>query len=143
MHEGRTALQTVREGLAMENNHLDFERMEEICKDFECMLDFIEQYMAEMNNEISKADLGKNDVLHDIELSRFNAFEGYRMAKDLQRILAVRRFWKDQQDVLRCFQNFCDQHKGLSAAIAKLLRNVNQKNKNAEKGIIRLEFGMI
>ncbi|MBF0793335.1 hypothetical protein [Mammaliicoccus lentus] len=50
--------------------------------------------------QISKYDLQRNELYHDIETRKANAFEGYQLFKELQQVLQMRRAWKNRHKEL-------------------------------------------
>jgi hypothetical protein len=68
--------------------------------------DVIRRY--ENNIEImNEAEQEKQDLLHEIELSTFDACKGYRLAKSLQENRIRRRIAKDENELLDEFYGFC------------------------------------
>jgi len=50
--------------------------------------------------QISKYDLQRNELYHDIETRNANAYEGYQLFKELQQVLQLRRAWKNRNKEL-------------------------------------------
>ncbi|QYG30073.1 hypothetical protein K0O13_08155 [Mammaliicoccus sciuri] len=50
--------------------------------------------------QISKYDLERNELYHDIETRKANAYEGYQLFKELQQVLQMRRAWKNRNKEL-------------------------------------------
>lgn len=76
----------------------------------------------ELNNQhIEYCDRKMQDLLHKIEFTDFNAFEGYKLAKELQDIRRLRRKYKDENketkpvcDKLKKYENITnDLHSAL------------------------------
>ena len=87
--------------------------------------------MSELDNQweqicsdISKADLETEDILHEIELSRLNASEGYHWASQLQKVRKRRRDSKDQQSTLQPFKQWADRQKSLTIDLYKTLNSM-------------------
>lgn len=55
-----------------------------------------------LNSErISETEKETDDLMHLLELTKFNAVEGYKISKQLQTIRQERRILKDENDLLR------------------------------------------
>lgn len=60
---------------------------------------------------VSDADGEVNRIYHEIEFSRFNARDGYLLAKRLQEALHRRRCAKEEQSAIQRLTTFTDETK--------------------------------
>ena len=70
-------------------------------------IEVLEQMCEEerqLAQEHSQADLKREEILHKIELTTFNASGGYKIAKELQRIQKERREVKNRLAEIQCFK---------------------------------------
>lgn len=72
-------------------------------------------------DEIRKADQETQDILHEIELTRFNAYEGYELTKKLQEVRQRRRRLKNEKEALKDIKEFYDNNKKLEIDLFKVL----------------------
>ena len=67
-------------------------------------MDTISQNIKDTDSEIC-------DILHDVELTSFNASEGYKLAKELQILRKRRREYKEYEEQLDMLRGFVNKHK--------------------------------
>jgi Mg2+ and Co2+ transporter CorA len=101
-----------------------------IVYDFAQLLSKIEQEWDQIYEEIHKTDCEAGDLLHEIELTNFNAYEGYKLAKQLQEVRQKRRKLKDTQEILQHLKDFYDNNKQLHITLFKLIKEM-QKTKES------------
>ncbi|WP_447579908.1 hypothetical protein [Acinetobacter baumannii] len=83
--------------------------------------------------ELKKVESEIQDVLHVIELTHFNACEGYKWAKELQRLRKERRRLKDEIDMLEPIKEFLAYGKATEKNINKTIgdvRGINTRQNN-------------
>lgn len=91
-------------------------------KDFPKLLEENSENLKKVQGEI-------NDLLHLLEMTKFNAYEGYKTAADLQVLLAERRKIKDQYEQLKHLKPVFNQwSNGLKKADTAIAEIQNQKN---------------
>ena len=56
----------------------------------------IDKVRTNLEQEISKVELERNDLLHELELAKLNAVEMSKVAKKLRDVLKERRVYKDE-----------------------------------------------
>lgn len=71
--------------------------------------------------ELQKIEWEIQDLLHIIELTNFNASEGYKWAKELQRLRQSRRVLKDELESLEKVKEFVSYPKPSEKVISKTL----------------------
>lgn len=70
------------------------------------------------------------DLLHQIEMTNFNASEGYRISKDLQITRKKRRELKDELELLEKLDSRMNKHSKLTVAVEAMTRDIGaQKSK--------------
>jgi Mg2+ and Co2+ transporter CorA len=109
-----------------------YEDVIKIVSDFAQLLGKIEQDWDQIYEEIHKTDCETGDLLHEIELTNFNAYEGYRLAKQLQEVRQRRRELKDTQEILQHLKDFYDNNKQLHITLFKLVKEM-QKTKASQQ----------
>lgn len=61
------------------------------------------------------------DLLHEIELTRFDIQRGYKLSKALQEARQRRRTLKEKMEILRTLKEFTDSNKQLKISLYKAL----------------------
>ena len=73
-------------------------KAKEYSKELLELIDKIENEKLMLCEKISKCDLATSEILHQIELRKFNACEGFELCKALQQIRKERRMVKLEID---------------------------------------------
>jgi hypothetical protein len=81
----------------------------------------LDQYWSDIYNEIGKADSETQDLLHEAELSKMNASEGFTLAAKLQEVRQRRRRNKNEQEALKPLKEWSDKHKQTAIDLYKVL----------------------
>jgi len=84
----------------------------------------LDTHWEQICSDISKTDMETEDILHELELSRLNASEGYYWASQLQDVRKRRRDSKDQQSTLLPFKQWADRQKSLTIDLYKTLNSM-------------------
>ena len=69
------------------------------------MIDKIDESNRTISERISQNDLAISDLYHYIENNTFNSKTSYRMIKELKEKLIYRRELKEEETILRAFDN--------------------------------------
>ena len=69
--------------------------------------------MDTVSNKIKNCHSEQDDMLHEIELTKFNACEGYNLSKELQLIRHKRRKYLEQEEQLDILRGFMNKYKWL------------------------------
>jgi hypothetical protein len=94
---------------------------------FARLLDTIETDLGELISAQSSIDLEQQDILHEIELTKFNAVEGFLLASKLKEIRHRRREITNDLEVCQSFvDSFYKNHKGLGVTLYKSLKYMQQ-----------------
>lgn len=92
------------------------------------VLNEFEDSKDQLVQELSTCDLKEQDILHYIELEKFNCVDGYKLAKKLKEIRQERRKIKDKLDLINIFQNH--SNKLINSSNRKfLITTLNKENK--------------
>ena len=70
--------------------------VKELALELESVINKIEKAYDDIKNEKSRLDLLREDLLHFVEGNTFNASQGYKYAKALQKIQNERRIVSDE-----------------------------------------------
>lgn len=124
-----------------ENKLLKFEQ------ELKSVRDFIQNLPKEieyLEKELIKCDNERQDLLHYVELGKFNAYEGYKIAKDLQLVSRKRRKIKDELDVMQTAWSKLNGKLGnlniLNEAIGDVRKTLKQKENRYYKPRIRIDL---
>lgn len=94
-------------------------------------IDYPKRY--ELSQEqLKKVDSEIQDIVHIIELTNFNASEGYKWAKELQRLRRIRRGLKNELETLEKIKEFLTFQRPTEKNISRVLgdlRNIENKQK--------------
>lgn len=120
--------------------------------DFESNLQKVRDFLVELpklrnhlKEELKLLEDERQDLLHYAELGRFNAYEGFKIAKDIQEIQLKRR---DVKDLLELVQLTCNRIEGkyntnlLNEALGEIRKVNNYRSKRLYRPRVRedLEF---
>ena len=90
------------------------------------LLNHIENNWDSIYDGIGQADRETQDILHEMELTSFNASEGYALAKKLQEVRQRRRRLKNEKEALKDIKEFYEHHKQLKIDLFKVLTKKKQ-----------------
>ena len=60
--------------------------------------------------ELSNKEAEREDLLHEIELSKLNAIERTRIYTNLESVLHERRVLKDKIELINTIKSYCDEY---------------------------------
>jgi hypothetical protein len=90
------------------------------------LLDEIDKETQRLESQFSNMSNAQQDLLHIIELSNFNAAEGYSFAKQLKSIREERRTSKQELIRLKPLNEFVRKHKKtLKNELGNVLKSIN------------------
>lgn len=94
----------------------------------------IDKVKTNLEQEISKVELERNDLLHELELAKLNAVEMSQLAKNLREVLQKRRIYKDELIRVMTIKGFTDKYnnKFIVGDIIQVLKNLRTLEKNNE-----------
>jgi len=95
-------------------------------------LNIVEQDWSTWITGIQLCESETQDLLHEIELTKFDVQRGYRLCKQLQEIRQRRRQLKDTVELLRNIKDFLDCNKQLKISLFKTLTSMERAEENQE-----------
>lgn len=93
--------------------------------EFVDMLSKFEEHWGCINRALEIKEDEQQDLLHDIELSDFNAYEGYRIYKTLQGVRRERRNLKREKEMAEILKEMLEVNFG--SQMAKRLKEALKK----------------
>lgn len=92
----------------------------------------IDKVKANLEQEINRVELERNDLLHELELAKLNAVEMTQVAKKLRDVLKERRVYKDELAKVMTLKGFTDKYnnKLIVGDIIQVLKNLRTLEKN-------------
>ena len=92
----------------------------------------IDKLKKDLEEQISKVELERNDLLHELELGNLNAVELTKVAVVLRDVLKERREYKDELAKVMTLKGFTDKYnnKLISGDIVQVLKNLKTLEKN-------------
>lgn len=112
----------------------NIDEVEEFAKEMNYFFTYIERTNSDLKNELRIKELEQDDLLHEIELSKLNAFELSKVAVRLRNVRQERRVIKDKLEFLSTLKGFADKYnnKLITGDIAQLLKNIRNLKENWE-----------
>ena len=92
----------------------------------------IDKLKVDLEKEISRVELERNDLLHELELGNLNAVELTKVAVVLRDVLKERRGYKDELAKVMTLKGFTDKYnnKLITGDIIQVLKNLRTLEKN-------------
>ena len=117
----------------------NIDEVEEFAKEMNYFFTYIERTNSDLKNELRIKELEQDDLLHEIELSKLNAFELSKVAVRLRNVRQERRVIKDKLEFISTLKGFADKYnnKLITGDIAQLLKNIRNLKENWETRIYR------
>lgn len=99
----------------------------------------IERTNSDLKNQLRTKELEQDDLLHEIELSKLNAFELSKVATRLQKTRKERREIKDKLEFIATIKGFSDKYtnKLITGDLVNLLKNIRRLRENWETRIYK------
>lgn len=97
----------------------------------------IERVNSDLKNRLRTKELEQDDLLHELELSKLNAFELVKVASRLKKTRKERRDIKDKIEFVYTVKGFSDKYnnKLITGDLINLLKNIKQLRSNRENRI--------
>lgn len=94
----------------------------------------IDKLKKDLEGEISRVELERNDLLHELELGNLNAVELTKVAVVLRAVLKERRQYKDELAKVMTLKGFTDKYnnKLIIGDILQVLKNLKTLKQNNE-----------
>ena len=117
----------------------NIDEVEEFAKEMNYFFTYIERTNSNLKNELRIKELEQDDLLHEIELSKLNAFELSKVAVRLRNVRQERRVIKDKLEFISTLKGFADKYnnKLITGDIAQLLKNIRKLKDNWETRIYK------
>lgn len=117
----------------------NIDEVEEFAKEMNYFFTYIERTNSDLKNELRIKELEQDDLLHEIELSKLNAFELSKVAVRLRNVRQERRVIKDKLEFISILKGFADKYnnKLITGDIAQLLKNIRKLKDNWETRIYK------
>lgn len=85
----------------------------------------IETIYKDNQDLIYEREQESTDLSHEIEFSNFNAFEGFRLARELQTVLQERREYKNDNETMQILYDFITPQ--FKNGLIKCLQSIKSK----------------
>ena len=110
----------------------NIEEVEKFIKEMNYFFTNIERTNSDLKNELRTKELEQDDLLHEIEISRLNAFELSKTAIRLRNTRRERRKIKDKLEFISTIKGFSDKYnnKLITGDIIQLLKNIRTLKDN-------------
>ena len=117
----------------------NIDEVEEFAKEMNYFFTYIERTNSDLKNELRIKELEQDDLLHEIELSKLNAFELSKVAVRLRNVRQERKVIKDKLEFISTLKGFADKYnnKLITGDIAQLLKNIRKLKDNWETRIYK------
>ena len=94
----------------------------------------IDKLKKDLEEQISRVELERNDLLHELELGKLNAVELTKVAVVLRDVLKERRQYKDELAKVMTLKGFTDKYnnKLITGDILQVLKNLKTLKQNNE-----------
>ena len=117
----------------------NIDEVEAFAKEKNYFFTYIERTNSDLKNELRVKELEQDDLLHEIELSKLNAFELSKVAVRLRDVRQERRVIKDKLEFISTLKGFSDKYnnKLITGDIAQLLKNIRILKENWDTRIYK------
>ena len=94
----------------------------------------IEEIEKKLNMDLRNKEYERDDLLHEIELSKLNAIEIVAVYKKLEKVLQERRIIKDKIDLVSTKKPYANKFiaKGICAETDAAIKNIETLKRNQE-----------
>lgn len=116
---------------------MNIENIEEtlnLLENIECFFTNFEDIEKKLSTALINKELERDDLLHEIELSRLNAVEIMNMHKRLEKVLKERRVIKDKIALMNTMKPYVNKfvEKGICAETKITIKNIKTLKSNNE-----------
>ena len=117
----------------------NIDEVEAFAKEMNYFFTYIERTNSDLKNELRVKELEQDDLLHEIELSKLNAFELSKVAVRLRDVRQERRVIKAKLEFISTLKGFSDKYnnKLITGDIAQLLKNIRILKENWDTRIYK------
>lgn len=99
--------------------------IQNVVSSFSALFNSVDNDYAEIRNQLSNANQEQEDLLHEIELSPFNSYEGFLLAKKMKEVRLRRRQLDNDLKLSQVMLDFVKKHPELGTALFKLSKDIN------------------
>ena len=112
----------------------DMEQTLELLRNIKFFFVNMEDTEKKLNIDLSNKEAERDDLLHEIELSKLNAIEIMAIYKKLEDVLKQRRKIKDKLDLIKTMKNYAKMfnEKGIGGETEAIIRNIQKLKENQE-----------
>lgn len=93
-------------------------------------LNLIEKDWVSWQDELLICEQEIQDLLHEIELTKFDAARGYQLAKQIQEVRQRRRQLKDYMEITKHLKEYLDVNKQMKITLFKVLTAMEKTEEN-------------
>lgn len=99
----------------------------------------IDKLKKDLEEQINRVELERNDLLHELELGNLNAVELTKVAVVLRDVLKERRGYKDELAKVMTLKGFTDKYnnKLITGDIIQALKNLKTLKQNQENRVYK------
>ena len=117
----------------------NIDEVETFVKEMDYFFTYIERTNSDLKSKLKVKELEQDDLLHEIELSKLNAFELSKVAVRLRNVRQERRVIKDKLEFISTVKGFSDKYnnKLITGDIMQLLKNISNLKENWKKRIYK------
>ena len=117
----------------------NIDEVETFVKEMDYFFTYIERTNSDLKSKLKVKELEQDDLLHEIELSKLNAFELSKVAVRLRNVRQERRVIKDKLEFISTVKVFSDKYnnKLITGDITQLLKNISNLKENWKKRIYK------
>ena len=109
--------------------YVKYEEIEAMTKELHAKFEIVPKQIEILQIEESLCDQEITDILHIIELSSFNASEGYRYSRELQITLQRRREIKNEVASLRQLKQSLDSGNSVKENLVTMSKKIRKRNR--------------
>ena len=108
---------------------------EEVLISMKNFFENIDKLKTDLEQEIKRVELERDDLLHELELGNLNAVELTKVAVVLRDVMKERRKYKDELARVMTLKGFTDKYnnKLITGDIIQVLKNLKTLESNNEK----------
>lgn len=116
---------------------MDYSKTLDIVNNFTDSLLSINKKIKDLNLDLDKCNQAQQDIVHEIEFTKFSSVDGYYLARKLKEIRQERRRIKNDITILTPMQTFYNKHASITNDIRALSENTKCKIANIENSHYR------
>jgi len=106
---------------------MDYNKTLDIINSFTNSLLSINKRIKDLNLDLDKCNQAQQDIVHEIEFTKFSSVDGYYLARKLKEIRQERRRIKNDISILTPMQTFYNKHASITKDIRMLGENTKSK----------------